>query len=773
MVQKGVGNIAKAASDFAAGVIDWQQEKLKEDGAVIYAKKMADLRQAAAEDATVAEEKLKVVDDNGVYNVLVQTDDQDPHNGKPVSQWLSSRFQDRANGVLNGVQNQYARQHLEHAIPTYASEVASSAVHMEARARREARIEGLGQTIEMTANQVRANPALLEAALRDTQTAITGAKIGGVKEQSTLDAAQSALGYAALSGIVEKDWRVARTILTDEKDPRFQQFNSLLKPNQKDHLLNLVDQQQRIEKANLRSEVNQTVHDHFASVAEFGTGVPGLRERYHQAYADEPHMIAAFDRKEQIARVGYQVTQKIKTAPIGEIPALIEGLMPTTGGIGVAERLQVAAHVQAEAERHIRALATDPAGAVQMLFKDNLAKISDPSERLAHTLELQRMKGVPAPQVFSKAQVAQYVQDIQAAKPEQAIASIASILGQTQVKNKNGTLRDIVVQTSSDQVTARDLAFEQLQSAHNGLPPTYLALVGAIEDNDLKLAHDLSKVLARRKDGLYSMLPDKEADLKTIRLELQTSLADWKTGAAMGGVERAEAIKAVMTAAEELALSKTFDGLSPVDAAKAAAQQLVIDKYALIRGGLQIPKRLPGIDGEVNAKRVLSGLAKERERLSTDFAARQALAFTIKGAPRWAGKDLKELVHDTALQNGRWVNNNSNTAAMYQITLRDGSNLFLRNPDGSMYEVPFSRANEIGTMSITPVASKSERTAKALSFEQSELRRYDQLSPSGRKRAEEGGWGTVLFMENDGTTRRGRVKIFEDGTRRILPAETK
>lgn len=743
----------KALMAFGQDMADAEERKLKEDGAVLAAKKMAELRQSAAQDATNVGERMKVIESNGTFNVVVETDGQDPHNGKYVSKYLEDSYNDRATAMLKDVQNPYAKQHLGQSVAAYRTDVVSSGLHMEATARRSARLESLGQTIELNANQVRTNPALLQTALRETEDAIKGSRLGGIDEAKTVDAAKATLAYSAMNGMVEKDWRMARSILTDEKNPDYQVFNGLLKPNQKDHLLSQIDQQVRIEKANLRSEVSQSMQDHFASLGQFGQGLPGFRERYAQAYADEPHMIQAFNRREQITRHGYNASQQIKTASLADIPAIVEGLMPKGAGVGTAEALQVAGHVQSLADQHVRALVSDPAGMVQSLFKDELGRISDPAQRLSRSIELQRMKGIDRPQIFSKAETQQALMDIQSAKPEQVISTIQGIIDRT---------GKVSVPFGGDVVAARDLAFDQLQSATNGLPPVYLALVGAVEDGDGKLAHDLSKVLTRRKEGLYSMLPDKETDLKTIRTEINTALADWKTGAAQGGVERAEAIKAVTTAVEELALSKTFDGLSPADAAKAAANDLVLNKYAAIRGGLQIPKRLPGIDGEVNAQRVFSGLAKEREFLSTDFKAKQALAFTLKGEPRWANSDLRELVHETALSNGRWVNNNSNTGALYQITLRDGSNLFLRNPDGSMYEVPFTKAMEIGNTSVTPIAGADTRTTKAKKFEEAELRRIDQGARHG-----------IRFMENDGAIRPGRLKVFEDGTRRILPEETK
>lgn len=763
--RSGVGAIAAGAAKLADALIDWQEEKLKEDGAVIYAKKMAELREAAGQDIADVEEKLKVVDDNGVYNVLVQTDDQDPHNGKPLSQYLQNRYADRSKAILDSVQNPHARKHLEQSIPLYGAEVAGSGVRMEAAARRAARIEGLGQALEMNANQVRANPNLLwgeTGVLAQTEAAIKGAKLGGLDTEKQIDAARATLGYAAMSGIVKQDWRRAKTMLTDPTNKEFAPLMGMLKPNQMEHLLSVVDQQERIEQAELRSQVSQQVGDHFASLQAFGSGLPGFRELYKAAYADQPHMIKAFETKERVTRQGYTATQRLKTASLSDIPQIIEGIQPRGPGLGAAEAVQVAAHVQNVAEQHVRALLTDPAGTVGMLFKDELDAIKDPSARLARSIELQTMKGITRPQIFSKGELQSTIMDLQGAKPENVVGKVKEIIART---------GNVQVPFAGDHVAARDLAFEQLQVASNGLPPVYLAIVGAVEDGDDRTANDLAKVLSRRKEGLTSMLPDKEAGLKAIRGEINTTLADWVRGAGLAGPERAEAIQAVKTAVEELALSKTFDGLDPVQAAKQAADQLVLSKYSLMRDGLQVPKRLPGLQGEVNPQRVLSGLAMERQRLSTDFQAKQALAATLKGDPKWAPQELKDLVHETALGNGQWINNDSNTGARYHITLRDGSKIPLRNPDGSFYEVPFTKAIEIGAASVAPVPGNSfrdgplaveVRTHKALKHEQQELRRYDQ-----------GGRHGLLFMENDGTLRPGRVKVFEDGTRRILPKEDK
>lgn len=661
---------------------DMVVDKEREDGAVLAAQKMAELRQQSADDAAEAQSNLRVDNSKGTYDVVVDTGDESQETGaQPLSKYLEQKYQERVDAALGTVSNKYALKTLQAHAAAYKASVYGSAVHMEASARHVARMDGLEQVVDLNANQVRNNPALLDELLAQTTDAIKAAKLGP-DEAKLIDGMQSSFAHSAMKGMISSDWRTAQRILTDAKDPANDKFMRMLRPNQREELLSAINTQERVERAELRASVSQDLTDHLASLSTFGTGLPGFDRLFRSAYGDDARALAAFDRRETLAKQTFTVSQKIKGASVQEIPGIIDSIVPKQAAPGAHDALQNAAQLQNIAAAHIRALHQDPVGTVKQLFADELEGLDGPA-KIARVLELQRQKGIPSPQVFSKAELDTFSQLVQSENPMQVVQTVNQLVKDTEglYAPVNGDLRPV-----------RSIAFAQLAAGSDGLPPVYQALIGAVEDGQTVLANDLARTLSRRKDGLTSALVNKDQDVKTIKQTLDTELARWKTSAAMGGVERASGIKAIEDAAFDLALSKTFDGLSPDAAAQAAAKQLVLNRYARIRDGVAVPTHVPGYDGPLDPTQVFSHLNVMRERFSRDPQARGLVSATLSRMPSYATDKLKDVVYDAAIASGRWVNNNDNTGVNFQIPLRDGSYIPLRQRDGSLFELSFAQA---------------------------------------------------------------------------------
>lgn len=723
-------------SKFGDTLGDYADKKLREDGAVLYAKKMGEFRDQMAQVSDYADQNHKVDDTDGKFNVNIPNAKEDG-SASTYTGYFESEYDKRSTALLSGITNPYARKQLEESLGTYRGQVTAAALREEGVLRRNARLESLNQVMERSANQVRTNPIILDQAMNELEASIRGAGIGGLDEQKTIDAAKGRLGLSAAIGMAEKDPAGTKALLSDPNN----KFKDWLSPAGMEHVLNEIDRQMKLKAADLKSDVSLLAGDHMAAILETGSGLPGLTDKAKLAYADDPTRLQHFLAQESAMRSGYNAKQRLHDAPVGELANIAAAAMPTKAGPAFQERLRVAKSLEAEAHEQIRLFHMDPKAAVDSMYGENLAKISDPRQRLSKELELQRMKGVQFPRVLTKAETAAAINTITGSSPEQAINVIQQTVG-----NFDG----IGVQYGGEVMNARDLAFRELVSAENGLPPMYASLVSAVEDGEMRLAHDLATALSRKKDkGLTSLLNDPKEDLKTIDKELLTQLSDWRKNAGYGQPERGRAIDAVMDSARELALSYTFDGLSPEKAAARAAKTLVLDRYVSVDSPLQIPRSLPGVKGVPDADAIKAGLELRRWELQDSGMAADALSYTLKGKPRYANEDLDKLVGQRAIEAGKWVNNENNTGAYFYIPLLDGSHIRLEGKDGPVV-VPFTEAQRRGVSN-----DYEDKTPRMRAYEERQLQQGPNM-------------GEPRYMDAAGKVHPGNVVVDDHGHKRIV-----
>lgn len=486
--------------------------------------------------------------------------------------------------------------------------------------------------------------------------------------------------------------------------PRARQMVEFLPPDDRAVLrdraeAHLRTEQRRIHaaQADERAALSELVKDDLTSIATSGTSLPEEkinRERV-TALLGEQKAQEWLDGRARAQRV-FEVVDGAATLPASEITGRLAAIAPVPGTKGYDDDLKAYTQASTAVNRILDARGKDVAAAADAF-------------------------------PFVKAARAQAAQDAQA-DPTAAIRGTQAVIsgrlmaqdtmripGSQQKPLTVGETRALVEAISGPDAQKTNVrerldAFAQQYGEHwprvfgqlvtdGKLPPAYQVLATMTEPKQRVAADQLQRGLAlvAEKGGWQALRSGQEAGTaKQIEDAITSDLSDFRRATAhSSGGERL--YEAVHNAAKVLAYEHTRGGMSPGEAATAATQGILREKYE-ITGTALYPKD--------KGPQVLAATRAVTAGLSVDMLAPSPETVGTTGMT----PEARQTAWLNAVRRGDWVANKDTSGLVLMAQLENGARIPVRMADGSPVEVRFDALP--GVNAPTPVAASVDNSRR-------------------------------------------------------------
>lgn len=631
-------NILQATKPLAEVVHEAANRKRQADGIAIVNENWAGFLYDTGKHLEETMGNTDVIEDaKGGYTCAMRFPKEHPDfkfHGKPLSEYIFTKYDERTQALLEGISNEDAKQRLAEQTSYYKAHIAKSASDTEQNLVHGKRELIATQSIEKFSKATYYNPALHDANYATTVDGINSLPLSPLEKDKLITTARQHLSYAAGSGTLHTNPSV---LLNSNYNPQWKQNLSF---EQAVHFgaaaRNQINHQQHI----LQKQARSIHQDHFDSLLHTGTGIAGLDSMMIKAYGNDSVEYLQFKEKESAIQNAFLLNQEILQKPFSETPAILAKAAPQAGEDNYHTKLQTYEILSKNAHKQQEEANKDPAAFVETAYPELFHTGMTPEQRLMVRKAMQDQKGVPsyAQSHLTSDEKNEYLQRFNSDDPNVIKRGVAGILGMGGATNKK-LGHDLLKEVITDESAAKKL-----------LPP----LLGYAENVEThpELAEKFL-LMAPLYKQLFSQV-GADASLKTVKGALDKS-SDYKQFRMSLLNGQPENTAFVLEKEQQLMdLSRYYEithHMSSAASIKRALNELIIDKYhtdthatynwyGLRRSvtDIAIPKKevINGKVVDINKTEVMDKLANMRKGFltgETPFSYKATFKFDVPETP--------------------------------------------------------------------------------------------------------------------------------------------
>jgi hypothetical protein len=392
MKWQAIASVTSQINEEAKGYL---ARKLQKDASVEIPNLWADFITDTSRHLHKSQSNLEVTsnDKTGGLGCLTSFDESHEDfldNRKPFLDYVLSKYDERAAGILSNVRNPYTKRFLREKIGSYRVHLTEQVTSAEVKLIDGKRHSMATEALEKLKKATYDNPELYNNHLQDSIAAINPLSLFELEKDKMLLSGREELAWAAALGTIR------------------QSPNVILDPNVllpwKEHLS--FEQRVRLEQqassllhhrqVMMQGQVKQLVESHFASILKTGQEIKGFDNLLHSSFdASDPKLHHLLE-KEALHKEAFLVAEQLKAAPLAAGNAILAQIAPKAGDHDYAKRAEIYRVLRKDFDEQVKTAKNDPAKFVEDLFSDDIPADIPLPQRLLLRKQLQEQKGVPA-----------------------------------------------------------------------------------------------------------------------------------------------------------------------------------------------------------------------------------------------------------------------------------------------------------------------------------------------------------------------------------------